>query len=114
MKVAIAELLDNALKFSRIDIQVRLFREDDRLVLEIEDFGCGVSASVVDDLFNPFVRCDIENGKVPHQGNGVGLSIAKKIMDAHEFTLALVQTSAQGSLFAIEMPLIREDCVDLS
>jgi len=106
MKIALIELLDNALKFSTIDIQVNLFHDDESLILEIEDFGSGVPAAVVHEIFKPFIRGGIE--RKHYQGNGVGLSIAKKIVDAHEYQLSLEETSPHGSLFVLKMPYLSE------
>ncbi len=104
LKYVIFELIDNALKFSSLDIQVKLQHSEGFLVMEVEDFGLGIPDVVIDEIFNPFVRT--EGQKVHNRGNGVGLSIAKRIMDAHEFDLSLLETSCEGTLFELKMPYI--------
>ena len=103
LKIAISELIHNALKFSEKEIRIRASLHGTWLMVEVEDFGVGVAANRVNEIFGLFHQIEGENRL--RRGSGIGLSIVKNIADTHGFELNLVKTSPQGSVFALKMSL---------
>src|SRR3954452_7157353 len=102
----IDNLISNALKFTpaggRVELRARAHA--DRAVVEIADTGHGISASEQRRLFERFYRTSrAQNDAVP--GVGLGLSIAKAIVEAHGGSIACTSVEGEGSTFSIELPL---------
>jgi two-component system OmpR family sensor kinase len=94
LAILLSNLLDNALRYTprggRIDVAVE--RADDAATLEVADSGPGIPAEERARVFDRFVR-----GRDVHEpGSGLGLSIVKRIADAHHATVSL-DTPAEGS-----------------
>jgi len=69
--------------------------------LEVEDTGKGVPAEIRDTLFEPFATY----GKA--HGTGLGMAIAKKVVEAHAGTIELVDKTTPGALFRIRVPVAK-------
>lgn len=94
LAILLSNLLDNALRYTppggRIDVAVE--QADDGATLEVADSGPGIPADERARVFDRFVR-----GRDVHEpGSGLGLSIVKRIADAHHATVSL-DTPAEGS-----------------
>jgi two-component system OmpR family sensor kinase len=90
----VRNLIDNAVRFTphggRVDIGV--YREDGKAVLQIEDSGPGIPPGDIDRIFEPFFR-----GSRPiEDGTGLGLSIVKRIVDRLGGTIVLENMSGTG------------------
>lgn len=99
-------LFGNAVKYNQpgTTILVTLMREDGRLVLQISDDGCGMDVEQSQSIFEPFAREDkARNSKTG--GSGLGLSIAKKIIEAHDGTITLWTETNKGCKFTITLPI---------
>jgi two-component system sensor kinase FixL len=70
----------------------------DRVVIEVEDDGPGVASCVADRLFEPF-----ETTK--HNGMGLGLTLARQIVEAHEGALRWQNLAPHGARFSVELRL---------
>jgi signal transduction histidine kinase len=83
---------------------VTLRRDGDRAVVEVEDSGIGIAPAEQKRLFERFYRASgaIEL-VVP--GIGVGLTIAKAIVDAHGGEISLASKEGEGTTFRVELPL---------
>jgi signal transduction histidine kinase len=81
----------------RIDAE----RVDSRIVIDVRDDGTGIPPKVRERLFLPFA------GSGRNQGVGLGLVIAREIVTAHGGKLSLVESSAGGTTFRVELPLRR-------
>ncbi len=71
---------------------------DDEVVLRLSDTGCGIPPEILPKLFEPFVT----HGK-PH-GTGLGMAIAKSIVDAHRGAIAVSSTPGKGTTVEIRLP----------
>jgi PAS domain S-box-containing protein len=80
-------------------IAVRIAGAGDHVVMEIEDNGPGVAADVAPRVFDPFFTT-----KPVGVGTGIGLTICKDIVQAHEGTLELIQRPGRGALFRVTLP----------
>lgn len=100
-------LLDNAIKYTpesgQIIAEVRTSAFD--VTLTVMDTGIGISEAAQQRIFDRFYQADLrERRREP--GNGLGLSIAKWIADAHRATLTVESTLMVGSTFQIRFPSV--------
>lgn len=101
----IINLVNNALKFTEIgSVQVKAFREDDYLTVQVIDTGLGIEEDQIKKLFNPFIQVDSGIAR-KHEGTGLGLSISKKLMIMMEGSIAVQSEPGKGSIFIIQLPL---------
>ncbi|MCD4686719.1 MAG: PAS domain-containing sensor histidine kinase, partial [Anaerolineae bacterium] len=103
---AVREIIKNAIEFSLVEgvISIRLYRRDDHAGLRIQDAGAGISAQGMDKIFDRFFRVDAARTT---RGTGLGLFIAKYIVEAHQGGITVESTVGQGSTFEIWLPLER-------
>jgi two-component system, OmpR family, sensor histidine kinase ArlS len=97
-------LLDNALKYSQDTIHVRLFQTNNQAILEVQDYGKGISPKDQERIFDRFYRVDQARNR-DTGGTGLGLAIAKSIADAHNGELAVKSELDKGSTFIAKLPL---------
>ncbi|KKS96437.1 MAG: two-component sensor histidine kinase [Candidatus Gottesmanbacteria bacterium GW2011_GWA2_43_14] len=96
--------LDNAIKYSRENTSVNLTGKisGQSQVLVISDQGSGISKEDLPHIFERFYRGDKSRSA---SGYGLGLSIAKKIIDAHHGTVEVASKKNQGTTFTVRLPL---------
>lgn len=102
----IFNVLDNAVKYTPQagSIFVRAFPQRNLIEIQIEDTGSGILPSEQPYIFERFYRVDITRNR--NQGGfGLGLAIAKEIVELHNGTIAVVSVPNQGALFSIRLPL---------
>lgn len=99
----IANLLDNALKYTPTGGTVELTcrKETDRIQVDVRDSGIGIAPAETDRIFERFYRCE-KSRSTP--GNGLGLSLAKTVIDAHGGTLQVRSVPNEGSVFTVTLP----------
>ena len=99
-------LLDNAIKFSGTSRQIdlSLFSKDDELQLCVKDYGIGISVKDQEKIFDRFYRGD-EPQQMGIRGSGIGLTIVKKIVEAHGGHLTLESRTDEGSTFCVHLPI---------
>lgn len=102
---AFENLMENAIKYSKEggEVEVRLSREHDRAVIEIEDHGIGIPPGFDEEVLNEFVRAP--NAKHHAQGTGLGLAIARETMEAHGGSLRLESREGEGTIARAVIPL---------
>ena len=98
-------LTSNAVKFSHpgSSVQVNIIEKDQSVVLEFEDQGVGIPEDMVDKIFTPFEKASSE-GTAGEKTTGLGLSIAKKIIEGHGGTIMVSSKLGVGSKFSFELP----------
>jgi len=89
------------------NIMLRTARDRDFAVIEISDAGPGIPADKVREVFEPFYT-------TKPNGMGMGLSIARTIIEAHNGEIAAENRAGQGALFRIRLPLARVSASDLA
>jgi signal transduction histidine kinase len=92
---------------SRRAIVVRTARDGDLAEVEIADRGPGIPPEKADEIFEPFYT-------TKPNGMGMGLSIARTIMEAHEGQISAVTQVSHGAVFRIRLPLARMSASDLA
>ena len=103
----IQNLASNAMRYNPRGtlVTVSLTVYDNQVLIDFSDDGIGIPDHLADHIFKPFVRADdSRNSKTG--GSGLGLSIAKKIAEAHGGDLTLLPNKNKGSTFRITIPAI--------
>ena len=77
LQVAIQNFLNNATKYSKKQIDLRLKQTVDKIIIEIEDYGIGIPESEVEHIFQSFYRA---TNTCEYAGNGIGLALSAKIL----------------------------------
>jgi signal transduction histidine kinase len=99
---ALTALVDNAIKFS-LDggsVEVRLYCQGDQVAVEVRDHGVGIRPEVMPHIFDRFYHIDREGDKL-YEGLGLGLSIARQVIDQHKGRVEVVSVPEQGSTFTM-------------
>ena len=106
MKLVVNNLLDNAVKFSpeNSEIKVVLERHGEKLLLKIKDDGIGIPKNEQGSIFEKFYRAkDALRHSVT--GTGLGLTIVKQIVEAHNGEIGVESEPGKGSMFTVTIPL---------
>lgn len=97
-------LLDNAIKYSpeksKVVLSAKKVRQE--LIISVKDQGTGISSEDMPHIFERFYRAD--KSRSDTSGYGLGLSIAKKIVEAHKGTIMAESKLGKGSTFTISIP----------
>ena len=99
-------LLNNALKFSRQGcVELSVKEQANWVICSVTDTGIGIRSEDIPKIFDKFYQVRRNSG--PHQkGTGLGLTIAKAIIEAHGGTISATSTPGQGSVFTFEVPKV--------
>jgi signal transduction histidine kinase len=99
-------LVDNAIKFSGTSrhIDINLITKYEELQLCVKDYGIGISTKDQEKIFDRFYRCE-EPQRSGIKGSGLGLTIIKKITEAHKGHLSLESKPGEGSTFCVHLPI---------
>ena len=95
-------ILMNAIKFTKTNIEVSLTRDDKTAVLKIRDDGIGISEENKKFIWERFYQVNDSRNKEENKGSGLGLSMVKKIVDLHSATIDLESEIDQGTCFTIK------------
>ncbi|HAV92349.1 TPA: hypothetical protein DCW38_04125 [candidate division WOR-3 bacterium] len=113
-KAALTEVFDNlitnALKFTDKNGKIKVTgyekMENDTLnaVIKVEDSGIGIPHDKLDRIFDRFFQVDHDASK-KYPGMGLGLTIAKMILEAHEGSISVSSVIGRGSTFKVILPI---------
>ncbi len=103
------QLVDNAARYSPPDspIAIRAVQQGDSVVVGVADRGPGLSESDRSRVFEKFYRGRAARERIP--GTGMGLAIAREIIQAHHGDIWVESVPGQGSEFLFSLPIARED-----
>ena len=105
LKQVMMIFLDNAVKYTPVKgrIFVQLKRNNDKIICKIHNTGSYISEEEQAHIFERFYRCD--KARVHEGGYGLGLPIAKSIIDAHHGQIQVESNKEEGSCFQCILPL---------
>ncbi len=113
MQQVAVNLVSNAIKYTldagRICVRVR--RDADRVVFEVEDNGLGIPLAARAKLFQRFYRVKMK-GTEDIEGAGLGLSLVKAIVEQHRGTIEVDSEEGRGSVFRICLPALAEPAAE--
>ena len=97
-------LISNALKYSPEGglVRVALADAEDTAIVSVSDQGIGISPAERDTIFEPFRRSSTTRDTIP--GVGLGLSVARRILEAHGGTIEVRSEEGRGSTFRFFLP----------
>ena len=103
---AVINLLDNAVKYTRDRKHIRVSTRYDQhfSYIDVQDEGIGISKTHQHDIFEQFFRAPTGDVHTT-QGSGLGLTLVKKIMEAHKGTVTVDSNPGKGSTFHLRFPL---------
>jgi signal transduction histidine kinase len=103
---AVANLLDNAIKYSGSadHLEIRAFLENQYLVIAVQDFGIGIDKEEIPKIFDRFYRGG-DSLTRSIEGTGLGLTLVKQIALAHRGTIQVESERGKGSTFSIRLPI---------
>ena len=98
-------LLDNAVKYSveKKNIEVSSSSTDSKLKIIVKDNGIGIDKEDIPFIFERFYRVDKSRTKQQIPGYGLGLSIAKRIIDLHGGTISVLSVKGEGTSFTVTL-----------
>ena len=110
LKRAMQNLLSNAIKYggesrwARISVEMLRGKRGNEVLITVEDRGLGINSADTDHIFEPFYRSP-EALAAQIKGSGVGLSLVKQIVEAHDGRLSVKSTPGTGSVFTLHLPI---------
>lgn len=104
LQVLAKNLIQNAIKFSKPDtsVEVLLRSAGDSVEFSVRDRGDGISGEDLDRIFDRFYRVEKTRNQV--RGSGLGLHLAKRIVDIHTGRIKVESEEGEGTLFTIVLP----------
>jgi len=99
----LTNLADNAIKYTASGgrVTIRTTHDDQRVLIEVQDSGPGLTADQCANLFAPYQRAKLATYT---QGTGLGLYIAKRLTEAQGGTVSVASTVGVGSVFTVSFP----------
>ena len=106
MERVLNNLISNALKFSypQSRVTVQVVRTEAQLLTSVSDMGQGISPDELDKLFKPFGRTSVRS-TAGEKSTGLGLMIARQVVEAHNGKIGVESTVGQGSTFYFTLPI---------
>ncbi|KKQ37794.1 MAG: integral membrane sensor signal transduction histidine kinase [Candidatus Roizmanbacteria bacterium GW2011_GWA2_37_7] len=103
-------LLDNAIKYSpeKSTIIITAKKSGNCAEIRVSDQGIGISQKDLPHIFDRFYRADSARSHQKGNGFGLGLAIAKKIVEQHRGTITVTSNEEKGSTFIVKLPLLKK------
>jgi len=107
LKRLFTNLLDNALKYTPVKgkVSVLLAQKNNLVIIKISDTGIGIAQEHQEKIFERFFRVDTSRSQ---KGYGLGLSIAKQIVDFHHGIIHVTSKVEKGTTITLSFPLIKQ------
>ncbi|MGG0409558.1 sensor histidine kinase [Peribacillus simplex] len=100
LEQVIVILLDNAMKYSESSIQIMIKRQADEIRIGVKDYGTGISPEHLPHVFERFYRVDSSRARKTG-GNGLGLSIARTLVESFDGKLEIQSEVGEGTLVTL-------------
>lgn len=104
-------LIGNAIQHgpeTGLSIQVTIFRQDNFIGIDIKDNGPGIATDKLPFIFDRFYRIETERPK-DFANTGLGLAIAKELVEAHQGKISVASIKSKGTCFTITLPILRDN-----
>ncbi|MDD2495068.1 MAG: DUF4118 domain-containing protein [Tissierellia bacterium] len=103
----IVNLLDNSYKYAGEDAQIflKVYTKNKFIIFEVSDNGIGINPSIIDKIFEGFVSYHKNNIADGSRGFGIGLTICKEIVTAHNGSITAKNSKTGGAIFTVKLPL---------
>jgi PAS domain S-box-containing protein len=111
LEQVLTNLLSNAVKYAPDApvIEVKACTEGDQVVISVRDHGIGIDQDELSRVGERFFRARTSTGIV---GTGIGLNLAKTLVEMHEGSFSVESTNGEGSTFTISLPVAGPDQTD--
>ncbi|MCB0165013.1 MAG: response regulator [Anaerolineae bacterium] len=107
LKQILINLLDNAIKFTpsggQMGLKLQNLAPQQQVEFTVWDTGIGFDPATLENLFKPFVQADSSNTR-HHEGLGIGLTLADRLVKMHQGTITVESIKGQGSCFTVLLP----------
>lgn len=102
IKQALSNLISNAIKYSSSNkkLSIQLFKKENEIFIEVEDFGIGIPPEKLELIFEKFYRVNSSENETA-SGTGLGLTVTKDIIEEQHGKLLVESTLGKGSKFTI-------------
>ena len=102
---ALAEIIDNAVRFSTNDGQLTIAGRESlgSITITVTDFGPGIPEAELETIFHPFTESSLTRSNAG--GTGLGLTIARQIIEGHGGTITASNNETGGATFTIALPI---------
>jgi len=102
----IAQLLDNAIKFTPPagEVSVEMFQQNGVVTISVIDTGIGIPAERYDEIYEPFHQLDSSSTR-RYAGTGLGLALSTRILAAHDTQFRVKSQTGVGSQFSFSLPI---------
>lgn len=103
MQIVWNNLFSNAIKFMEPggSIYIKQQSEDDSILVEVRDTGCGMTEETLQHIFDKFYQGDTSHSQ---EGNGLGLALAYRIMEKTGGTISVTSKVKEGTSFFVRIP----------
>lgn len=103
---AVSILLANAIKYSPEKTKIEISTKVDKrnVKISVKDYGVGIKPKELTKIFDRFYRADNSRTKSGPGGFGLGLAIAKDIVEQHDGSINVISSTGKGSTFTITLP----------
>lgn len=98
--ILLSNFIDNAIKASFNNSEIHIILNKDNRMVQIKDFGIGISKEHLEKIFEPFYMVDKSRSR-ENNGAGLGLSICKKIMDINQITFDIESVVNEGTTISL-------------
>ncbi len=101
-------LLDNAIKYSKENekISIQSKKQQNMIEVSVTDFGMGIAKEDLPHIFDRFYRANKSRSKTDVPGYGLGLSIAKKIIESHNGQISVTSIPGKKTTFTVFIPAV--------
>jgi signal transduction histidine kinase len=109
LQQAFSNLLNNACQYGArgSDITLSIFRQDDIACADVHNLGPPIAPDKLNAIFNLMYQLKVDDDVVerPRTSIGLGLFIARRIVEAHDGTLTVRSTESEGTTFSVRLPI---------